>query len=103
MLYNIYHARKCYSTIFTIDDALQSTNPLVILKLLHVTEYEELVDDDTELPVGNKCIQGIGEAFIAEGLPHIETNLEVTRASLIQDYYKKLKADPEYARCCCER
>ena len=31
MLFNMYHARKCHSTISTIDDVLQSTNPLVIL------------------------------------------------------------------------
>ena len=103
MLCNIYHARKCHGTISTIDDALQSTNPLVIIKFLHVTEYEDLVDDDPDLPLGDECIQSIGHSFISEGLPHIETHLEVTHASIIEDYYKKLDADPEYACCSCEQ
>ena len=65
MLFNMYHARKCHSTISTIDDVLQSTNPLVILTCNRVWK---LVDDDAELPLGDKCIQGIGEALIDGGL-----------------------------------
>ena len=106
MLFNVYHARKCHSTIDTIDGALQNTNPLVLLQFLSITQYEELVDDDddgTDLPLSEESIQGIGEAFIVKGLPHLETHLEVTHASMIKQYNNKLDDDPCHPCCSCER
>ena len=103
MLYNVYHARKSHATIAKIDDALQNTNALQLLQFLNINEYETLVNDDNDLCVGEESIQGIGKIFIAEGLPHLETHLEVTHAKSIEKYFKKLDLDAEYPCCSCER
>jgi len=45
-------------------------------------------------------VQGVSEIFIAEGLPHLETHLEVVHAN---QYFKKLDLDAEHLCCSCER
>ena len=61
--------RKCHSTI------LYCYNGRCITKYQcfghNITEYEDLVNENTDLRLGEECIQGIGKVFIAEGLPHL--------------------------------
>ena len=44
-------------------------------------------------------MQGVGEIFIAEGFPHLETDLEVVYANIINQYFKKLDLDAEHPCC----
>ena len=72
LLFNVYHARKCHSTIaMCTDSALQNINPLILFEN-HMVQlcsyvYEEFVDDNTDLQLGEECIKGIGKAFISGG------------------------------------
>ena len=103
ILFNVYHVRKSHAVIATIDDALQNSNALPLLDLLKINEYEELYNEDNDLCLGEECVQGVGEIFIAEGLPHLETRLEVVHANIINQYFKKLDLDAEHPSCSCER
>jgi len=67
-----------------------------------LTNYCELIDDDAA--VDAFAGQNDESAMIIcseQGMPHIETNLQVTYAQVIEDYHAKLQDDPENACISC--
>ena len=102
MLYSVYMARKCHFTVAAIDSALSTSNYEDMCKLAKVQDYDQLIGERLDQDLGEH--DHSSEPILAsEGLVDIERVLQVKHAKVFDVYREKLKDDPEYACCSCER
>jgi len=75
-----------------------------LCKLVGVDNYTELIDEEAEMFL-NESEDKSSEALILsnDGLPHIETHLQLAHAEMINEYQEKLNDDPEHACVSCHR
>ena len=102
MLYNVYMARKCHFTVAAIGNALSTSYYEDMFKFAKVQDYHQLIGERLYQDLG-KCDHSSEPILASEGLVDIEKVLQVKRAKVFDAYREKLKDDPEYACCSCER
>ena len=91
MLSNIYHARRSHNGIRDIESGLSEGSISSLKNILKVQDLSELLDEEDSSTTG------------AESLSTSESHLEVEFAATIEAFYAKLKEDPEFTCCSCER
>ena len=91
LLNNIYRARRSHCGIRDIESGLSEGSVSSLKKFLKVQELSELLDDE--------------QSATTEGeyLSTSESCLEVEFAAIIEIFYDKLKEDPEYTCCSCQK
>ena len=91
LLNNIYRARRSHCGIRDIESGLSEGSVSSLKKFLKVQELSELLDDE--------------QSATTEGeyLSTSESCLEVEFAAIIETFYDKLKEDPEYTCCSCQK
>ena len=95
LLNNIYCVRRCDKLIKKIDNDLASGCIQSLLSNISIENCADLLEDDS-LPSSPTDTDGLpGEVS--------ESHLEVEFAEVIQEFYEKLKQDPEFKCCSCER
>ena len=101
LLENVYMARCCHNFVKSIDEALHTGTFNGLCKLNGIN-YMELIDEDAEMYL-NEGKDKDTEALLlsSAGLPHIETQLQLTHAATIEEYHSKLNDDPEHACVSC--
>ena len=91
LLNNIYRARRSHYGIRDIESGLSEGSVSSLKKILKVEELSELLDDEQSATTE------------AEYLSTSESHLEVEFAAIIETFYDKLKEDPEYTCCSCQK
>ena len=91
LLNNIYRARRSHCGIKDIESGLSEGSVSSLKKFLKVQEQSELLDDE--------------QSATTEGeyLSTSESCLEVEFAAIIKTFDDKLKEDPEYTCCSCQK
>ena len=96
LLNNIYRARRSDNNIREIESSLSEGSVCSLKNKLNLQDLSELLDDefldDKDSPT-TEC----------ESLSTSESQLEVKFAGIIEEFYGKLKEDPEFSCCSCER
>ena len=91
LLNNIYRARRSHCGIRDIESGLSEGSVSSLKKLLKVQELSELLDDEQSATTERECSSTS------------ESCLEVEFAAIIETFYDKLKEDPEYTCCSCQK
>ena len=91
LLNNIYRARRSHCGIRDIESGLSEGSVSSLKKLLKVQELSELLDDEQSATTEGEC------------LSTSESHLEVEFAAIIETFYDKLKEDPEFTCCSCQK
>ena len=96
LLNNIYRARRTDNDIREIESSLSKGSICSLKNKLNLQDLSELLDDelldDDHLSTTE-----------SESLSTSESHLEVKFAGIIEEFYGKLKEDPEFICCSCER
>ena len=96
LLNNIYRARRSDNNIREIESSLSEGSVCSLKNKLNLHDLSELLDDefldDKDSPT-TEC----------ESLSTSESQLEVKFTGIIEEFYGKLKEDPEFSCCSCER
>ena len=96
LLNNIYCARRSDNDIREIESSLSKGSISSLKNKLDLQDLSELLDDellhDKDSPTAE-----------SESLSTSESQLEVKFAGIIEEFYGKLKEDPEFTCCSCER
>ena len=91
LLSNIYCARRSHNRIRDIETGLSEGSISSLQNILKIQDLSELLDEEDSSTTG------------AESLSTSESHLEVQFAAIIEAFYAKLKKDPEFTCCSCER
>ena len=91
LLNNIYRVRRSHCGIRDIESGLSEGSVSSLKKLLKVQELSELFDDEQSATTEGEC------------LSTSESHLEVKFAAIIETFYDKLKEDPEFTCCSCQK
>ena len=91
LLSNIYHARRSHNGIRDIECGLSEGFISSLKNILKVQELSELLDDKDSVTTE------------AESLSTSESHLDVEFAAIVEAFYDKLKEDPEFTCCSCEK
>ena len=92
LLSNIYCARRNDIDIREIEYGLSQGSIHSLKSNLKLQDLSELLEDEESLSVAEM-----------KSLSTSEAHLEVEFAAIIEEFYKKLKEDPEFTCCSCER
>lgn len=91
LLNNIYRARRSHNGTRDIESGLSEGSMSSLRNILKVQELSELLDDEESATTE------------AVSLSTCESHLEVEFAAIIEAFYDKLKEDPEFTCCSCEK
>ena len=97
-------AKQYHNFVKSVDEALHASNFKDLCKVIGINDYTELIDENGELYLNEGNDEETEEVLLsAEGLPHVETQLQVAHATTIDEYHSKLRDDPEHACVSCHR
>ena len=88
---NIYDARRSYIGTRNVENGLSNGSVSSLKTVLKVQELSELFEDEESAT--NE----------SESLSTSESHIEVQFAGIIEEFHKKLKEDPEFTCCSCEK
>ena len=91
LLTNIYRARRSHNGIRDIESGLSEGSISSLKNILKVQDLSELLDEEESSSTGT------------ESLSTSESRLEVQFSEIIEAFYAKLKEDPEFTCCGCEK
>ena len=93
----------CHNGVKSIDETLHAANFKSLCKLIGSQNYTELIEEDAEM-FFNDGRGKDSEAVLlsSEGIPYIETQLQLAHAATIEQYHK-VKDNPEHACVSCHR
>jgi len=104
VMLTIYKARHSHVTVKSIDENLVAGRFNSLVKIIGLTNYCELIDDDATVDAfAGQDNESAMLLCSEQGMPHIETHLQVTYAQAIEDCHAKLQDDPEHACISCQR
>lgn len=90
LLNNIYRARRSHNGIRDIESSLSEGSVSSLKNILKVQELSELLYEESVTAE-------------AQSVSSSESHLEVEFEGIIKAFYDKLKEDPEYTCCSCEK
>ena len=93
LLNNIYHARRSDSDIRKVESWLSEGCIHSLINDLELKDLSELLGDEEELSSTIEC----------KSLFTSDSHLEVEFAEIIEQFHEKLKHDPDFTCCSCER
>ena len=93
LLNNIYHARRSDIDIRKVESGLSEGCVHSLINNLELKDLSELLDDEEE---SSSTIE-------VKSLSTSDSHLEVEFAEIIEQFHEKLKHDPDFTCCSCER
>ena len=101
----LYESIRNHKHIFSFDQALQSGDFEMLVKLCYDDDYQKILSSATVMDTSSN-VSSIQDAPIGLQqlkLPDLEADLYLGYAEMIANLEKKLSDDAEFACCSCER